>query len=261
MNEQQPPYTQAKEGRLTWRFLVSVSVLHSMSASSTPPSIRSLLAEMFRENRAACLVLNGIATALVISYYQVPALTHFWEGLAALKERWSFGFSCVSTLFAAALLPTLVQWMQSVLAREGRGKRLLLLMLFWGYRGMEIDLFYRVQGHLFGHDHSAATLLKKVAFDQFVMSPLWFVPTYIVALRWAEMGGSWARVRPTLDRDFWTRTCPAVLLTNWIVWIPALALVYSLPAALQFPLFSVVMCFFILIVTMMAGGKSTRSAC
>lgn len=151
--------------------------------------------------------------------------------------------------------------MQGVLAREGRGKRLLLLMLFWGYRGMEIDLFYRVQGHLFGHDHSAVTLLKKVAFDQFVMSPLWFVPTYVVALRWAEMGGSWARVRPTLDRDFWTRTCPAVLLTNWVVWIPALALVYSLPTALQFPLFSVVMCFFILIVTMMAGGKSTRSAC
>jgi len=35
------------------------------------------------------------------------------------------------------------------------------------------------------------------------------------------------------------------------VWIPALALVYSLPAALQFPLFSVVMCFFILVVTVM----------
>jgi len=42
-----------------------------------------------------------------------------------------------------------------------------------------------------------------------------------------------------------------VLVTNWLVWIPALALVYSLPAALQFPLFSVIMCFFILVVTMM----------
>lgn len=232
-----------------------------MTAAHAPPKIRTLIASVFRQNRVSCLVLNGIATALVVSYYQVPTLTNFWSGLAALKEHWSFGFSCLSTLFAAAVLPTLVQWMQGVLTREGRGKKLLLLILFWGYRGMEIDLFYRVQGHLFGQDRSAATLLKKVAFDQFVMSPLWFVPTYVVALRWAEMGGSWTRLRPTLDREFWVRTYPAVLLTNWLVWIPALALVYSLPAALQFPLFSVVMCFFILIVTMLAGGKNTRAAC
>ena len=56
-----------------------------------------------------------------------------------------------------------------------------------------------------------------------------------------------------MDTGFWRRTLPSVLLTNWLVWIPALALVYSLPAALQFPLFSIVMCFFILVVTVMAS--------
>ena len=40
------------------------------------------------------------------------------------------------------------------------------------------------------------------------------------------------------------------------MWIPTLVLVYSLPAALQFPLFSVVMTFFILIVTLMARAQS-----
>jgi hypothetical protein len=92
----------------------------------------------------------------------------------------------------------------------------------------------------------------KVLVDQFVMSPLWFVPTYLIALRWVDMRGSWSRTRASLGRDFWKRTLPTVLLTNWLVWIPTLALVYSLPAALQFPLFSVVMCFFILIVTLLA---------
>jgi hypothetical protein len=42
------------------------------------------------------------------------------------------------------------------------------------------------------------------------------------------------------------------MVANWLVWIPALALIYSLPAALQFPLFSGVMCFFILILTLLA---------
>ncbi|MFO1482242.1 MAG: hypothetical protein U1F71_02660 [Verrucomicrobiaceae bacterium] len=227
-----------------------------MTPASNSPGILATIGAVFRKNRVPCLVLNVIAAGLVVSYYQVPALAGFWESLGALKTRWSFGFSCVSTMFAAAILPSTIQWMQGVLPAEQRWKRLLLLMLFWGYRGMEIDLFYRMQGWIFGHGNDAATLVKKVIVDQFVMSPLWFVPTYVVALRWVELGGSWSRTRPTLDREFWTRTCPTVLLTNWLIWIPALALVYSLPAALQFPLFSVVMCFFILVVTMMTRRKN-----
>lgn len=215
-----------------------------------------MIMAVFRQNRVSCVVLNTIAAALVVSYYQVPALAGFWEFMSALKTRWSFGFSCASTIFAAALLPTFIQWAQGVLQAGERARRLMLLMLFWGYRGMEIDLFYRLQGIIFGQGNDAATLVKKVAFDQFVMSPLWFVPTYVVALRWVEMGGSWPRTRPTLNREFWLRTCPTVLVTNWLVWIPALALVYSLPAALQFPLFSVVMCFFILVVTMMTRRRN-----
>jgi hypothetical protein len=132
-------------------------------------------------------------------------------------------------------------------------------MLFWGYRGMEIDLFYHLQSYLFGDGNDAPTLIAKVAFDQFVFSPIWFVPTYLIALRWIDLDASWTRTRASLDREFWTRTCPTVMITNWLVWIPALALVYSLPAALQFPLFSIIMCFFILIVTLLAGSNVLKA--
>ncbi len=210
------------------------------------------ISTVFRRNRAPCLVLNAVAVTLVLSYYQVPALAGFWEWMGLLKMRWSFAFAFVSTIFAAALLPSFIQWLQGVPPVENRWRRIMLLVLFWGYRGMEIDLFYRLQGCIFGEGADALTLMKKVLLDQFVASPLWFVPTYLIALRWAEFGGSWSRTRQTLNREFWTRTCPTVLVTNWLVWIPALALVYSLPPALQFPLFSVVMCCFILIVTLIA---------
>ncbi|MDB6004866.1 MAG: hypothetical protein JWR15_1853 [Prosthecobacter sp.] len=226
--------------------------------SAIPSSSTGILATIvveFRRNRVPCLVLNAFALALVVSYYQVPALTGFWESLAAFKTHWSFVFSCVSTMFAAAIMPTFIQRFMGVLPQEGNGRRLLLLMLFWGYRGMEIDLFYHFQTWLFGDGHDAATLVKKVLVDQFIISPVWFVPTYVIALRWVELSGPWARIRPTLNREFWTRTCLMVLITNWLVWIPALALVYSLPAALQFPLFSVVMCFFILVVTVMTQRR------
>jgi hypothetical protein len=188
------------------------------------------------------------------SYYLMPSVAGVWESIGEFKLRWSYAFSLGSTVFAAVLLPTLVQGVMGTLPKAGRWQRVGMLALFWGYRGMEIDLFYRLQSWFFGTGNDAGTLLTKVLVDQFVMSPLWFVPTYLIALRWVDMGGSWSRTRASLGRDFWTRTLPTVLLTNWLVWIPTLALVYSLPAALQFPLFSVVMCFFILIVTLLARG-------
>lgn len=215
-------------------------------------SIGARLAAVFRENRLPCLVLNLLVLALVGSYYALPEAAALWQAVGDFKLRWSFGFSLVSTVFAAALLPTLVQGWMGRLPARGRLKRLALLSLFWGWRGMEIDLFYQVQGWLFGHGNDLRTLLIKVAVDQFVMSPLWFVPTVLIALRWVEFDGSWARTRASLDREFWRRTCPTVMVANWLVWIPALALIYSLPAALQFPLFSGVMCFFILILTLLA---------
>lgn len=219
------------------------------------PSIFSTITDVFRQNRTACLWLNVLVITLVTTYYQVPSVAAVWESIGAFKLRWSYAFSLASTVFAAAIFPFCIQAIQGTLPARGRWKRLAVLILFWGYRGMEIDLFYRFQGFLFGHGNDAATLITKVAFDQFVFSPIWFVPTYLIALRWIDLGASWKLTRASLDREFWTRTCPTVLFTNWIVWIPALALVYSLPAALQFPLFSVVMCFFILIVTLLAGRK------
>ena len=225
---------------------------------SAEPGISSSIAAVFRQNRVPGLALNAVVILLVLSYFRVPAVAGMWEALGAFKLRWSFAFSLVATVFAAALLPLLLQWMMGTLPEGGRWRRMGLLSLFWGYRGMEIDLFYQLQGWLFGTGHDARTLLSKVAVDQFIMSPLWFVPTVLIAVRWVDLGGSWARTRASLDRVFWTRTCPTALVTNWLVWIPTLSLVYSLPSALQFPLFSVVMCFYILIVTLLARPDRTR---
>lgn len=219
------------------------------------PGVLATIGAAFRQNRAPCVLLNVLVVALVASYYMMPSVAGVWQAVGEFKERWSYAFSLVSTIFAAVLMPSLVQWWRGVLPSEGRLKRVLLLVLFWGYRGMEIDLFYRAMGWLYGTGNDAATLLKKVATDQFVMSPLWFVPTYLIALRWVDNGGSITRTRASLNRDFWLHTCPTVLVTNWLIWIPALALIYSLPAALQFPLFAVVMTFFILLVTLMARAK------
>ncbi len=210
----------------------------------------------FRRNRVPCLMLNVLVAGLVASYYLLPEMRALWERVGEFKTRWSYLFSFVSTVFSAALLPFVVQWAMGTLPSAGRGRRLLLMVLFWGYRGMEIDLLYRVQTRLFGPGTDLATLATKLAADQLLYSPLWAVPTYVIALRWIDHGGSWQRTRASLDPVFWKRTLPAVMITNWLVWIPAVTLVYSLPPPLQFPLFSVIMCVFILLVTILV--RDTR---
>jgi len=227
-----------------------------MDAASSPPGVRQLIAAAFRQNRLACLLLNLLVAALVASYYYWPPVAGLWQAAGEFKTKWSWLFSFVSTAFAAAVLPFLLLWIRGTLPAEGRVRRLLFLVLFWGYRGMEIDLLYRTQGRLFGHGNDAATLAVKMAVDQFLYTPFWAVPTFVIALRWADCGCSWRRTRESLDRTFFTRTLPAICITNWIIWIPAVLLIYSLPPALQFPLFTVIMCFFVLLVTLMARGKS-----
>jgi len=221
------------------------------------PGIWAAITAVFRQNRVPCLLLNALVVGLVASYYLCPEVAGVWQAVGTFKMRWSYLFSFGSTVFSAALLPCAVQWAMGTLPAGGRLWRLICLALFWGYRGMEIDLFYRCQGWLFGQGNDVRTLALKVAMDQFIYSTFWAVPTYTVALRWIDMGCSWSRTRASLGRHFWTHTCLAVLFTNWLVWIPSVVLIYSLPGPLQFPLFSVVMCFFILIVTLLARGHTS----
>lgn len=224
-----------------------------MSAPSISESgIFKSIGAAFRQNWLPCLLLNICAVALVWSYYRLPAVEGLWAAVAEFRVRWSYAFAFFSSALAAAILPFGVQWLMGTLAPQNRLKRLAGLALFWAYRGVEIDLLYRVQAMLFGEGNDARTLVAKVAADQFIYTTLWAVPSYLVALRWIELDYSWKETKATLGRYFWTRTFPTVLITNWLVWIPTASLVYSLPGPLQFPLFSMVMCFFILIVTLLA---------
>src|SRR5436190_16194294 len=113
------------------------------ASSPQSPGVLAAIAVAFRQNRLPCVLLNILVLALVVSYYRWPALAGMWEAIGAFKTQWSFVFSCVSTMFAAAVMPFFAQWAMGTLPTDGRWRKLVLRMLFWGYRGMEIDLFYR----------------------------------------------------------------------------------------------------------------------
>ncbi|MDB6137092.1 MAG: hypothetical protein JWO94_164, partial [Verrucomicrobiaceae bacterium] len=203
--------------------------------SELSPGIFTTIAGVFRQNRLPCLLLNLLVALLVSSYYLLPSVADVWASVAEFKIRWSYVFSGVSGGISAAILPFMVQRAMGTLPMQTGAKRLACLTLFWCYRGVEVDLFYKFQDWFFGNGHDFRTLALKVIMDQFVYSVVWAAPSYVILLRWLEMKGSWSRTLASLDRRFWLHTYPAVMVTNWLVWIPTVTLVYSLPLPLQFP--------------------------
>ena len=81
---------------------------------------------------------------------------------------------------------------------------------------------------------------------------------------WKNEGFSWQSVRRSLTWDHYHEKIVPTLLATWAVWMPFMAIIYSLPFPLQFPLFSIVLTFWVLLLTYMtnrfAGKIEAESA-
>ncbi len=126
------------------------------------------------------------------------------------------------------------------------------MAVYWGIRGFEIDLMYRILAATVGTGRDPLTLAIKVFFDQFVYCPLWAVPWMALAYGWRNEGYSWTRLRERIRGRFWRWEVLPVYIASCALWVPAVAAVYSLPRPLQLPLCNVVLCFFTLMVAHIA---------
>jgi hypothetical protein len=74
---------------------------------------------------------------------------------------------------------------------------------------------------------------------------------------WKDVDFSVKRLAADLGWDFVFYRVPSVLCSTWLVWVPAVSLIYSLPSTLQIPLFNLVLCFFVLILTFISKSASS----
>jgi len=183
------------------------------------PGIWASIAAAFRQNRWPCLFLNALVIALVTSYYRWPAVAGLWNRWVT-SRRGGLSFSrLVPRSSRRRLLPFAAQWAMHTLPADGRFKTVVLARCLLGLPGHGdrpalpvARVFYSARVN------DVKNLAIKVAMDQLVYSALWAVPTYVIALRWVDLGGSWSRTRASLDGHFWKHTYPTVLFTNWIIW-------------------------------------------
>ncbi|HTF98114.1 MAG TPA: hypothetical protein VL995_18400 [Cellvibrio sp.] len=198
------------------------------------------------------LVLQAFALLILLVYFFVPASQPVFTWFGTLKAQYGYAYSFFATALFGGLIPFLYLWWNKAFVNRSLFGLLMFYVLFWGIKGMEVDLFYRFQADWFGHGGDWQTVLTKMAVDQFLYSALWAAPGITIIYLWMESGWNISRWREAMDREFFCVKIPTVILSNWLVWIPAVCVVYAMPAELQIPLFNLVLCFWVLLVAVLS---------
>ena len=201
-----------------------------------------------RANLGPGLVLQGVALAVVLAYYYHAPTRAAFERVMTFRASTGFVFGIVSTGFFGGLLPFLYLRTNPASRAEYGWRQGLLLTSFWAYKGLEIEIWYRVLARVVGEGHEASTILTKAVLDQFVYCPVFAVPLTVLVYQWNSLGFSFRAVWDDVRSPGWyNRSVLPTLLANLGVWLPAVAIIYALPTPLQLPLQNLVLVFFTLL--------------
>jgi hypothetical protein len=201
-----------------------------------------------RANLGPGFALQVVPLVIVLAYYHHAPTHAAFERLMAFRARAGLISGILSTGLFGGVLPFLYLRSNPETRDHHRWGEGMFLTAFWGYKGLEIEVFYRVLAHVVGTGHDVLTITTKVLLDQLVFSPVLIVPLTAVAYQWCATGFSTATVVADFRTPGWYgRTVLPTLIANAGVWVPAVAIIYAMPTPLQLPLQNLVLCFYTLL--------------
>lgn len=210
-----------------------------------------------RANLLPGLCLQLFALTIGISYFYWPASQQVFLFFAGLKAQYGSLYAVISTAIFGGLLPFIYLFISRKISFSPI-KQLLFYLLVWAMLGGLINAFYAFQVMLFGEGTDWLTIVKKTAFDQFVFSAFITGPFIALAFLWKDQRFNWRNTKMHFD-DLVKVQIPATVVTTWIIWIPAVSLIYMMPSNLQIPLFNLVLCFFVLILAILNSEDKTSA--
>jgi len=195
------------------------------------------------------LCLQLFALTIGLSYFYWPASQQTFQFFADLKAEYGAVYAVISTSIFGGLLPFLYLFLSGKV-RFLPLTQLLFYIIIWAGLGGLINAFYGLQIVLFGEGTDWLTILKKTSFDQFVFTVFVTSPLIALAFLWKDQQFNWQKTKMYFD-DLIKVQIPTTIVTTWIIWIPAVSLIYMMPSNLQIPLFNLVLCFFVLILAIL----------
>jgi hypothetical protein len=216
--------------------------------------------EAAKANSLPALILQACMLALLAAYYLSPSTARALEKLAEFKREREVAFVIIASVAAGALIPELFL---IVCFQRGRPDRrnlrnLLFTIPVWGFDGFLVNLLYRGQAAWFGDVATLPVVTAKVCIDQFGYNPFFAAPFGVLTYEWKNSGITLGPVRELFTWTHYRNKIMPTLLATWAVWIPLMAIIYSLPLALQFPLFGLALSFWVLLLTYMTNRFSGK---
>ncbi len=218
--------------------------------------------EAARANLLPALCIQALMLALLVAYYTSPAARQVLGALAAYKLRHGLTFVIVAAVLAGAILPELflIAFFQRGRLTTRNGRNLLFTIPIWAFDGALVDLLYRSEAAWFGNVVTFPVVAAKVFVDQFGYNPFFAAPFGVLTYEWKNDGFTWASLGRSLGWAHYRDKIIPTLCATWAVWIPMTAIIYSLPLALQFPLFSLALVFWVLLLTYMTNTFATKNS-
>ncbi|MDQ3200079.1 MAG: hypothetical protein M3Q46_13015 [Verrucomicrobiota bacterium] len=216
--------------------------------------------EAARANLAPALLIQAVMLALLLGYYFSPAVAGLLNDFAAYKQRHGFGFVIIAAVIAGAIVPELflIFFFQRGRATRRNLRNLLFTIPIWAFDGTLVELLYRYEAAWLGNVVTVPVVLGKIAIDQFGYNPFFAAPFGVLTYEWKNSGFTFESLGRGFSRDHYRDKVVPTLLATWSVWIPLMAIIYSLPLALQFPLFSLALTFWVLLLTYMTNSFAAR---
>ena len=211
--------------------------------------------EAARANAIPALIIQAIMLALLIAYYTSDTVSSALTQLAEFKRTHGLAFVIVASIAAGAVIPELflILFFQRGRPNSRNLRNLLFTIPVWGFDGSLVDLLYRTEATWFGDVVTFPVVLAKICVDQFGYNPFFAAPFGVLTYEWKNSGISLHPVRDLFTWKHYRDKIIPTLVATWAVWIPLMAIIYSLPLALQFPLFGLALSFWVLLLTYMTN--------
>jgi hypothetical protein len=215
-----------------------------------------------RANLAPALIIQACVVAVVLAYYFHAPARAWLARMAELKREGGYLFSFASGAVAGGLLPELlkVAAFQRWRVRRENLADMLFGACFWGLMGMMVDGVYRAQAVMFGPQVDFATVLKKTLVDQFAFTPFISIPLTVVVFEWKHQGYSLAGLSRVFGLSFYKQKILPTVVSALGFWLPVVILIYCLPPLLQFPLFTLALTLWVLIITWISLAQKEAAA-
>lgn len=208
-----------------------------------------------KANALPALIIQLLMLLLLVGYYVSPATATALQQLADLKDKYGLIFVLLASILAGAVIPELfvIIFFQRGRMTRRNIRNLMFTIPVWGFDGSLVDLLYRAEARWFGDVATVGVVAAKICVDQFGYNPFFAAPFGVLTYEWKNTGISMHPVRDLFTWAHYRDKILPTLVATWAVWIPLMAIIYSLPLVLQFPLFALSLSFWVLLLTYMTN--------